>query len=70
MALKDVEHINLQYFDPALNLTPTSFRLFGFSPKAWDALDLVNEEAAGVINRASWYPEDPSQIVMVCLRIF
>lgn len=63
-ALKSYDHINVQYFDPALNLTPTSFRLLGLSPKVWTALDLVGEEAGGAINRAGWYPEDPSIVVM------
>jgi salicylate hydroxylase len=68
-ALKGYDHINLQYYDPALNLTPTSFRLLGLSPKAWDALDLVGDEAGGAINRATWYPEDPSIVIVVC-RLF
>ncbi|KAF2230546.1 hypothetical protein EV356DRAFT_453610 [Viridothelium virens] len=63
-ALKGYDHINLQYYDPALNLTPTSFRLLGLSPKAWTALDLIGEEAGGAINRATWYPEDPSIIIV------
>lgn len=64
-ALKGYDHINVQYYDPNLNLTPTSFRLLGLSPKAWTALDLVGEEAGGAINRAGWYPEDPSVVVVV-----
>ncbi|KAI9685963.1 MAG: hypothetical protein M1820_010701 [Bogoriella megaspora] len=63
-ALKGYDHINLQYYDPALNLTPTSFRLLGLSPKAWTALDLIGEEAGGAINRATWYPEDPSIVIV------
>ncbi|KAL9105866.1 MAG: hypothetical protein Q9227_009029 [Pyrenula ochraceoflavens] len=63
-ALKNYDHINVQYYDPALNLTPTSFRLLGLSPKVWTALDLIGEEAGGVINRAGWYPEDPSIVIM------
>lgn len=66
-SLKNYDHINVQYFDPNLNLTPTSFRLLGLSPKAWDALDLVGHEAGGAINRAGWYPEDPSLVIMVQL---
>jgi salicylate hydroxylase len=64
-ALKGYDHIKVEYFDPALNLTPTSFRLLGLSPKTWDALDLVSQEAGGAINRAGWYPEDPSIVIMV-----
>ena len=64
-ALKDQENLNVQYYDPALNLTPTSFRLLGLSPKAWTALGLVGEEAGGAINRAGWYPEDPSLVIVV-----
>ena len=67
-ALKDQEHLNVQYYDPALNLTPTSFRLLGLSPKAWTALDLVGEEAGGAINRATWYPEDPSLVIVVSVQ--
>ena len=67
-ALKGYEHINLQYYDPALNLTPTSFRLLGLSPKAWTALDLVGDEASGAINRAGWYPEDPSIVIVVSYK--
>ena len=66
-ALKDQENLNIQYYDPALNLTPTSFRLLGLSPKAWTALSLVGEEAGGAINRSGWYPEDPSLVVVVSL---
>ena len=69
-ALKGYDHINVQYYDPALNLTPTSFRLLGLSPKAWTALDLVGEEASGAINRAGWYPEDPSIVIVVSVKIF
>lgn len=29
-----------------------------------DALELVSPEAGNAINRAGWYPEDPSIIVM------
>ena len=64
-ALKDQKNLNIQYYDPALNLTPTSFRLLGLSPKAWTALDLVGDEAGGAINRAGWYPEDPSLVIVV-----
>jgi salicylate hydroxylase len=30
-AIKDYEHIDLQYFDPAQNPTPTSYRLYGLT---------------------------------------
>ncbi|PSN62385.1 hypothetical protein BS50DRAFT_612701 [Corynespora cassiicola Philippines] len=63
-ALKGYSHIDLQYFDPALNLTPTSFRLLGFDPKVHDALSLIGNEAGGAINRAGWYPEEPSMVVV------
>jgi salicylate hydroxylase len=69
-ALKGHSHIDVQYFDPALDLTPTSFRLLGFDPKVHDALSLVNDEAGGVIDRAGWYPEEPSVVVIVCDIIF
>jgi salicylate hydroxylase len=64
-ALKGYSNLDVQYFDPALDLTPTSFRLFGFDPKVHDALALVNEEAGGAIERAGWYPEEPSVVVVV-----
>lgn len=64
-ALKGSSNLGVQYFDPALDLTPTSFRLFGFDPKVHDALALVNEEAGGAIERAGWYPEEPSVVVVV-----
>lgn len=64
-ALKDYAHIDVQYFDPSLNLTPTSFRLLGFDPKVHEALDLIGNEAGGAINRAGWYPEDPSMVIVV-----
>ncbi|KAH4804230.1 FAD-dependent monooxygenase elcH [Parastagonospora nodorum] len=63
-ALKGSSNLNVQYFDPALDLTPTSFRLFGFDPKVHDALALVNEEAGGAIERSGWYPEEPSVVVV------
>ncbi|KAL6704600.1 hypothetical protein ACN47E_008110 [Coniothyrium glycines] len=63
-AIKDYSHIDLQYFDPALNLTPTSFRLYGFAPSVHFALDQISEEAGGAINRAGWYAEDPSLVVV------
>ncbi|KAF2795487.1 hypothetical protein K505DRAFT_239782 [Melanomma pulvis-pyrius CBS 109.77] len=62
--LKSYSHIDLQYFDPALNLTPTSFRLLGFDPKVHDALALIGDEAGGAINRAGWYPEEPSIVIV------
>ena len=68
-ALKGHSHLDVQYFDPALDLTPTSFRLLGFDPKVHDALALVNKEASGVIDRAGWYPEEPSVVVVVCLSL-
>lgn len=68
-ALKGHPHINMQYFDPALNLTPTSFRLLGFDPKVHDALELVGEEAGGAIDRAGWYPEEPSVVIVVCTAV-
>jgi salicylate hydroxylase len=64
-ALKGYSNLDVQYFDPALDLTPTSFRLFGFDPKVHDALALVNKEAGGAIQRAGWYPEEPSVVVVV-----
>lgn len=64
-AIKDYEHIDLQYFDPALNLTPTSFRLYGFAPSVHSTLEQISDEAGGAINRAGWYPEDPSQVIIV-----
>jgi salicylate hydroxylase len=64
-ALKGSSNLNVHYFDPALDLTPTSFRLFGFDPKVHDALALVNEEAGGAIERSGWYPEEPSVVVVV-----
>jgi len=64
-ALKGYSKLDVQYFDPALDLTPTSFRLFGFDPKVHDALALVNDEAGGAIERAGWYPEEPSVVVVV-----
>ena len=67
-ALKNYDHISVEYYDPALNLTPTSFRLLGLSPNAWTALDLLGKEAGGVINRAGWYPEDPSLVIMVSIH--
>lgn len=69
-ALKNYGRINVQYYDPNLNLTPTSFRLLGLSPKTWTALDLVGPEAGGVINRAGWYPEDPSIVIMVRFALY
>lgn len=63
-AIKDYKHIDLQYFDPAQNLTPTSYRLYGFAPSVHDTLAQISEEASGGINRAGWYAEDPSQIVI------
>ncbi|KAH7080858.1 hypothetical protein FB567DRAFT_581998 [Paraphoma chrysanthemicola] len=63
-AIKDYEHIDLQYFDPAQNLTPTSFRLYGFSPSVHQTLAQISEEAGNALNRAGWYAEDPSQIVI------
>lgn len=65
-ALKDSSHINLQYFDPALDLTPPSFRSYGFDPKAIDALALVSKDAGGALDRAGWYAEVPRVVVVVC----
>ncbi|PNS21565.1 Protein STB3 [Sphaceloma murrayae] len=63
-ALKDYDHINVQYFDPALNLTPSSYRLMGIAPQAHNALKLIGPDAYGAIERAGWYPEEPSIIIM------
>lgn len=68
-ALKGYSHLDVQYFDPALDLTPTSFRLLGFDPKVHDSLALVNDEAGGVMTRAGWYPEEPSVVVIVCAHL-
>lgn len=65
-ALKGYPHLDVQYFDPALNLTPSSFRALGFDPMVYDALALVNDEAGGIIDRAGWYPEEPSIVIVVC----
>jgi hypothetical protein len=37
-AIKYYEHIDLQYFDSAQNLTPTSYRLYGFASSVYNAL--------------------------------
>lgn len=65
-ALKGYPHLDVQYYDPALNLTPSSFRALEFDPMVYDALALVNEEAGGSIDRAGWYPEETSIVIVVC----
>ncbi|TKX25780.1 hypothetical protein C1H76_1926 [Elsinoe australis] len=63
-ALKDYDHVNVQYFDPNENLTPSSYRLMGIAPQAHNALKLIGPEAYDAIERAGWYPEEPSIIIM------
>lgn len=68
-ALKDYDHVNVQYFDPNENLTPSSYRLMGIAPQAHNALKLIGPEAYDAIERAGWYPEEPSIIIMVRLLL-
>ncbi|KAG8630180.1 hypothetical protein KVT40_001799 [Elsinoe batatas] len=63
-ALKDYDHINVQYYDPNVNLYPSSYRLMGIAPQAHNALKLIGPGAYDAIERAGWYPEEPSIIVL------
>ncbi|KAH8731623.1 hypothetical protein GQ44DRAFT_699006 [Phaeosphaeriaceae sp. PMI808] len=64
LALKDYKHIDLQYFDPALNRTPPAPLSYAFGPLIHDLLEQINDEASGVIERAGFFEEDPRQIII------
>ena len=65
--LKGLDHIDVQYYDPGLDLTPPSFRYLGFGPNAWTALDLIGPEASGAIDHAGGKAEPSTIVVAVSL---